>query len=129
MLENREETNARLQIRDHPVPLRAEPDGTVRIGKSRVTLDVFITAFKLGSSAEQIAEDFDTVKLADTYSVLGYYLTHRSEVEEYLRARAAEAEKLWAKIEKEWGSSEELWERLNARREAAEAASNADKSK
>ncbi len=121
MLENREETNARLQIRDHPVPLRAEPDGTVRIGKSRVTLDVFITAFKLGSSAEQIAEDFDTVKLADTYSVLGYYLTHRSEVEEYLRARAAEAEKLWAKIEKELAPPAEFWARFKARKDKAEA--------
>lgn len=34
-----------------------------------------------------MAQQYPSLRLADVYSVIGYYLRHRSEVEEYLRER------------------------------------------
>jgi hypothetical protein len=46
---------------------------------------------------EQIAHDFDVLKVEDVYAVVNYYLHHREEVDAYM----AEAEKDAAKIRDE----------------------------
>ena len=69
-----------LAISSEPVPLATRPDGTVRVGGTRVTLDTVVAAFREGASAEAIARRYPTLGLADVYSVLGYYLRHREEV-------------------------------------------------
>lgn len=74
-----------------PIPLRAEPGGTIRVGRTRVTLDTVAHAYLEGASAEEIVDRFPTLALADVHAVIAYYLTHRSDVEAYLRAREAEA--------------------------------------
>jgi len=74
--------------------LLLDADGVVRVGSSRVTLDSVVAAFRTGATAEQIAQQYPSVDLADVYAVITYYLRHRGEVDEYLRARdrAAAAE-------------------------------------
>lgn len=67
-----------------PLPLRADENGVMRVGQTRVRLDTVITAWKQGASPEQIVEDFDVLELVDVYSVIGFYLNHTSEVEAYL---------------------------------------------
>ena len=104
-----------LQIKTDPAPLRVEPDGAARVGNTRVTLDVMLTAYKLGFSAEDIAEQFDTLDLCDVHSVIGYYLRHRDEVEEYLKERESAAAALRSEFEKRF-PSDGLRERLLARR-------------
>ncbi|MHB8626538.1 MAG: DUF433 domain-containing protein [Aggregatilineales bacterium] len=50
------------------VPLRMDSDGTIRVGKTRVTLDALVRAYKRGLSAELIVEHFPAVSLADVYA-------------------------------------------------------------
>ena len=84
--------------------IRVEDDGTVRIGRTRVILAVYLNAYRdWGWSAEQLAEQFPTVSLAESHAVLAYYLNHRPEVDAYLDDWNTEGEDLRAK----WlGSSE-----------------------
>ncbi len=76
-----------LTITPLPVPLKEDPHGVVRIGGTRVTLDTVIGFFNQGDSPEEIADGFPTLRLADIYAVISYYLQHRSEVDDYLRRR------------------------------------------
>ena len=68
-----------LEIEPLIVPLRTDETGVVRVGKTRVTLDVVIGCYKRGETAEQIVEDFDTLRLADVHGVIAYYLGHQAE--------------------------------------------------
>ena len=61
-----------LSIEAVPTPLRIDADGSVRVGKTRVLLAMVITAFYHGESAEEIAENFPTLDLADAYGVIAY---------------------------------------------------------
>ena len=51
------------------VPLREEPPGVFRVGKSRVLLELVLRAFKAGATAEAIVQSPDTLNLADVYTV------------------------------------------------------------
>ena len=86
-------------IAKDPAPLQVDAQGTIRVRNTRVTLDLVILAFQDGASAEEIAEMFDTLDLADVYSALGYYLHHRDEVHTYLQERQRQADEVRAKIE------------------------------
>jgi uncharacterized protein (DUF433 family) len=81
------------------VPLHEDEQGTIRVGKTRVILDLVIQAFQDGASAESIAETYDALNLADVYAVISYYLRHPEPIDSYLRRRAAEAEAIRARIE------------------------------
>jgi len=67
------------------VPLRTDEHGKIRVGSPRVLLELVIHALQQGESAEGIVDSYPTLKLADVYIVLAYYLTHRAEVDAYLR--------------------------------------------
>jgi uncharacterized protein (DUF433 family) len=82
-------------------PLRVEEGGVVRVGKSRITLDLVVEQFENGKTPEDMVRAFDTLVLADVYAVIGYYLRHPEDVRDYLRRRAEEAATLQAKIESE----------------------------
>jgi molybdopterin/thiamine biosynthesis adenylyltransferase len=43
-----------LSLITEPLPLQLNPDGVVRGGKTRVTLDTAVSAFNQGSTAEEI---------------------------------------------------------------------------
>jgi len=80
-----------LLIETQPVPLTMDADGVVRVGNTRVTLDPVIAAFLEGATAEEIAHQYSSLNLPDIYSVIGYYLKNRYEVEKYLGARKKRA--------------------------------------
>jgi uncharacterized protein (DUF433 family) len=74
------------------IPLQVDADGVARIGGTRVTLDTLIAAFSDGATAEEIAQQYPSLNLADVYYVIGYYLRRPSEVETYLQQREAQIE-------------------------------------
>ena len=74
-----------------PVPLEPDNDGVVRVGGTRVTLDTVISTFSNGATAEEIAQQYPSLHLADIYAVIGYYLRHTGEVEGYLSERQERA--------------------------------------
>ena len=80
-----------LAILTDPPPLFIDADRVVRVGQTRVTLDTVVTAFLEGATAEEIAEQYPSLKLADIYSVIGYYLRHQTEVDNYLKIRQKRA--------------------------------------
>jgi uncharacterized protein (DUF433 family) len=110
-----------LTIHEDTVPLRVDETGTVRIGQTRVILELVIHAFQDGATPEQIVQDYDTLNLADVYAVIGYYLRHRAEVEAYLAERAAAADELRKKIEAAQRDLPDIRARLLAARARKEA--------
>jgi len=86
-----------LIIEAEQIPLVMDAAGVIRIGETRVTLDTLISAFNEGATAEEIVQQYPSLRLGDVYAALGYYLRRRLDVEVYLRQRqtqGAEARKL-----------------------------------
>jgi uncharacterized protein (DUF433 family) len=77
-----------------PAPFRADDDGVIRIGGTRVTLDSVIGAFNNGCAAEEIALKYPSVQLNDVYATITYYLWHQDEVAGYLSQRVQIAEQI-----------------------------------
>lgn len=104
-----------LALENHVLPLVADTQGVIRVRGSRVTLDSIVSAFCLGSTPEQIAEDYDSLDLADIYSVITFYLRRQSDVDRHLDEQRNEGRKLQEKIEKRFDPVG-IRERLIARR-------------
>ena len=68
-------------------PLHQDENGAIRVGKSRVLLELVIQAFQDGATPGIIIQQYDTLTLSDTYQTIGYYLSHKLIVEAYLRDR------------------------------------------
>jgi uncharacterized protein (DUF433 family) len=100
--------------------LQLDQHGVARVGGTRVTLDSVIAVFKQGATPEEIAESFPTLHLADIYSLLGYYLQRRDEMEAYLEKRQVERDAIRAEAERRFNLVG-LRERLLARRQAKDA--------
>jgi uncharacterized protein (DUF433 family) len=81
------------------IPLFTDPQGTIRVRGTRVLLDTIVTAFRAGATAEEIAQKFPTVALANVYQIIAYYLNHTTEVDAYLSQRQDEAAALKREIE------------------------------
>jgi uncharacterized protein (DUF433 family) len=94
--------------------------GAVRVGESRVSLDLVVEQYENGMTPDDLVRAYDTLDLADVYAVIAYYLRHREEVRAYLKRREEEAKALQAKIEAEHPRISR--EELLARRLAAEKA-------
>ncbi|MDQ2808940.1 MAG: DUF433 domain-containing protein [Chloroflexota bacterium] len=92
-----------LTLEAPPTALRMSENGTVRVGNTRVSLDLVLGWFKLGSSPEEIVQHFPSLDLKDVYAAVTYYLFNQAEVEAYL----AEQERETAEIERE---SRAIWE-------------------
>jgi uncharacterized protein (DUF433 family) len=84
------------------VPLVADSHGAMRIAGTRVTLDSLVTAFQSGATAEEIAQKFPTVPLADVYQIIAHYLHHTAEIDAYLAQDRAEAAKLQQEVERQF---------------------------
>jgi len=59
--------------------------GAVRVGNTRVGFDLVVHWFKEGKTPEQIVQDYESLELADVYSVIAYYLRHRDEMDACLK--------------------------------------------
>jgi uncharacterized protein (DUF433 family) len=97
-------------------PLNREASGGLRIGGSRVLLELVIQAFEDGATPEAIAQRYSTATLADIYAAIAYYLHHREDVMAYLAEREHQARKVRERIESHQGDLADLRDRLLARR-------------
>jgi uncharacterized protein (DUF433 family) len=93
-------------------PIREDADGALRVGNSRVLLELVIRAFQDGATPEAIVQRYSTLALADVYAVITYYLRHRSEIEAYLTKREQNAQEVREKLEKQQGDLSEIRARL-----------------
>lgn len=105
------------QVQEQP-PLAADEHGVVRVGGTRVTLDVVVHAFDSGASPEEITDSYPVLGLTDVYATIAYVLRHREEVDAYLAGQAKGAEKVRRMIEERFPTTE-LRRRLRERRAQA----------
>lgn len=98
------------------MPLYMDEAGVMRVAGTRVSLDSVVYAFYEGATPEEIAQDFPTLDLAVIYSVIGYYLPNRAEVEQYLEQRKVQRGELKKDIEARF-IPHGLRERLLARKQ------------
>jgi uncharacterized protein (DUF433 family) len=105
-------------------PLRIEDGGVIRVGKSRISLDLLVEQYENGMTPEDMVRAYDTLDLADAYAVVAYYLRHRGDVRAYLTRREQEAKALRLKIEAERPriSREAILARRKSREEAGATA-------
>lgn len=101
-------------IEAEPVPLTEDADGVIRVGSTRVTLDSVIAAYETGSTAEEILLSYPSLRLADVYAVITYYLRHRAEVGAYLAQEEARDTQTRREVEAEFNLAA-LRERLLGR--------------
>lgn len=106
-----------LSITTTPLPLVKDDQGIVRVGGTRVTLETVVKAFKNGSTCEEIVYQYPSLKLADAYAVISYYLRNQAEVEAYLQEHQERAEMIRKEIEANC-DSQGIRERLLKRRTA-----------
>ena len=88
-----------FNVQTEAPPLIEDASGALRVGNSRVLLEMVVRAFQDGSTPETIVQRYSTLRLPDVYAVIAYYLRHRSEVEEYLARREQRAEEVQQRIE------------------------------
>ena len=82
------------------------PTRTIRVIGSRITLDTLVGFFKQGDTAEDLADGFPTLSLEQIEAVIGWYLTHQREADEYLQDRYAVEEQIRQRIESQPGYAE-----------------------
>jgi hypothetical protein len=81
------------------VPLREDPPGVLRVGDSRVLLELVICAYKRGEAPEGIVRSYRTLQLADVYAVISRYLADPAPFGDYLRQCDEQAEAVRREIE------------------------------
>lgn len=93
-------------------PLREDGSGALRVGQSRVLVDLIIRGFQDGATPETLFQRYPTATLADIYAVIAYYLRHTEEVEAYLVAQEHRSKDIQQKIEKQQGNLAGVRDRL-----------------
>ena len=109
-----------LEIVAEPAPLETDADGVVRVGKTCVTLDTVVAVFKQGTTAEEIVYRYPSLKLADVYAAIAFYLKHQQDVEAYLEQRQQQAQEV-RRINEARFDPRGLRDRLLARKAEQEA--------
>ena len=117
-----------LTIAPEPIPLSWGPDGVIRVANTRVTLDTVVAAHRDGYTADEIARQYPTLKLADVYAIIGYFIRHRAEVEIYLLERQVQSDDVRRENESRFDPAG-VRERLLARRAVRENQSDAPTAK
>jgi uncharacterized protein (DUF433 family) len=107
---------ATLALEPQPVPLHQDETGGLRVGATRVLLELVVEAYLDGATPETIVQWFDSLRLADVYAVISYYLNHQEAVHDYLRQREAFAAEVRRKIESLQPSRPNFRDDLLARR-------------
>jgi len=109
-----------LAIVAESAPLKANENGVILVGKTRVTLDTVVDVFNQGATAEEVVYRYPSLNLADVYATIAFYLKHQSEVEAYLQQRRQQAQEIRAMNQARF-DPQGLRDRLLARRTAQEA--------
>ena len=105
-----------LVLKSEKPPLREDKTGAIRVGKSRVLLEMVIHAFQDGESPETIADNYSTLTLSDVYGAIAYYLKNKDSVEEYLNQREELAESVKQRIQTIQPDLSQIRSRLLSRR-------------
>jgi uncharacterized protein (DUF433 family) len=87
-----------LTLERETPPLYQDETGAVRVGNSRVLLEIVIRAFQDGTSPESIVQRYPSLSLSDVYNTIGYYLRHTDSVEAYLNQREQLAESIQQRL-------------------------------
>jgi uncharacterized protein (DUF433 family) len=99
-----------------PVPLYMDSEGEVRVVGTRIPMETVLWYYEQGDKPEAIVDQFPSLKLADVYAIIGYYLRHREDVDRYLQERRTLEEQARQEIEARWppeGVRDRLLARLN----------------
>ena len=88
-----------LKIDAELPPLRVDQGDVIRIGNSRIALDLIVEQYENGMTPEELVRAYDALALSDVYAAIAYYLRHREEVRAYLDRRQHEAAALRSKID------------------------------
>lgn len=99
-------------------PFQEDAKGGLRVGNSRVLVELVIQAFQDGATPEAIAQRYPTATLTDLYGVIAYYLRHRTAMDTYMAMRERQAETVQKRIEEQQRDTTELRNRLLARRQS-----------
>ena len=100
-----------LDLSPMPVPLYwAEGGQALRVCGSRISLEVILTYYRMGYTAEMIAETYPWLSLADIYLVIAFYLRNKKAVHAHLRKSHARADVEWAAMAAEGITSEESYQ-------------------
>jgi uncharacterized protein (DUF433 family) len=81
------------------IPLRTDEHGAIRIGNTRVLLELVIHAYYMGETPEGIVDSYPSLPTSDVYAVIGYYLANREEIDAYVRQRDEQADQILRDME------------------------------
>lgn len=81
------------------IPLHTDEHGAIRIGSTRVLLELVIHAYFMGETPEGIVESYPSLTTSDVYAVIGYYLANREEIDAYVRQRDEQADQVLRDME------------------------------
>jgi len=96
----------------HPL---TEMHGVLRVGGTRLTLDLLVHAYQDGLTAEEIHIQYPSVSLSDIYSTILLYINCKTDVDAYLASRECERREAEVEIRKRYGKPN-LRERLLGRK-------------
>src|SRR5437868_12076181 len=82
-----------------PIPSYQDPPGVLRVGKTRVLLELVLRAHQRGASPLEIVQMYNALDIGDVYAVIAYFLAHPDEMNEYLRICQEKAEEVRRMIE------------------------------
>lgn len=95
---------------------REGKNGSLRINKTRVSLDSVALRFFDGATPEEIVESFPALRLSEVYGVVSYILENRTEVNAYLEKQKREGDLIEAELRAKHGAEwDEFRETLMAR--------------
>jgi len=95
--------------------VRVDEHRVMRVGTTRVMLDALVAGFEQGHSPETLHQQFPALNLEEVYGAITYYLSHRGDVQTYLKRQEALWKALRAEAEKQ---ASPVVKRLRARRGA-----------
>lgn len=105
-------------IQTEAPPIRQDESGALRVGDSRVLLELVIQEFQDGATPEMIVQQYDTLSLPDVYAVISYYLRHREEIQAYLTQREQRGREVQRRVEEGQRDLGDIRRRLLAARPA-----------
>jgi uncharacterized protein (DUF433 family) len=103
-------------VRAEAPPIYEDDSGALRVGDSRVLLEIVIRAFQDGATPETIVQRYPTLDLRDVYAIVAYYLRHREEVEAHLERRERIAQQLAGQHAVQQSGLADIRKRLESRR-------------
>ena len=88
--------------------------GGYYVAGTRISLDSVVYSFNEGQYPEAIREDFPSLKRAQIYGAIAFYLDHQAEIDKYLVDTERELERSGIPMSE---ANPDLWERIRRAKE------------